>query len=156
MLFFPPRWGPHASRRKRKFTIHEKQIAFTWLFGESHIDRNDCWRLIGEEVTLILDPPQLFIITLFPNRYKDRFIARTVRYRRADGNVRMEWIDGTYSQNQLPRAMATNIQDSVRQAAYIFGAPIPMEEDNVDLVKIAKSFDDEAASHPVPTPRERH
>lgn len=112
MLFFPPRWGPHADRRKRKFGINERQIAFTWLYGELHPEDTQCWRLIGEEITLILDPLQLFIMTMFPNRYKDRHIARTVRFRRADGNVRNEWLNGTY----IPRGNMHPID----RYAYVF------------------------------------
>jgi hypothetical protein len=97
MLFFPPRWGPHADRRKRKYGINEQQIAFTWLYGEIHPERDQCWRLIGEELTLILDPLQLFIMTLFPNRSKDSHIARNARIRRANGNIRNEWLNGSYN-----------------------------------------------------------
>ena len=135
MLFFPPRWGPHANRRKRKYGITERQIAFTWLYGESHIDRMNCWRLVGEEVSLVLDPLQMFIITLFPNRYKDKFIARNARMRRADGNVRIEWLNGFYDPAQLrDRCRALRI-------AYVFCLDkVPTSSYN-DWLSLANTFD---------------
>lgn len=104
MVFFPPRWGPHANRRKREYEILNKQIAYTWLFGELHPSYDGYYRLIGEEVTLVLDPEQVFIVTLYPTKYRDRFIARNARFRRADGNVREEWLNGTYNVNHLRNA----------------------------------------------------
>jgi len=136
MLFFPPRWGPHADRRKRKHGISERQIAFTWLYGESHREREYFWRLIGEEVTLIMDPLQIFIITMFPNRYKDRFIARNARLRRADGNVRLEWLDGTYNP-------ATLLQRSNEyRFNYVFGGKeMPKINEDSSFVEFGKLFD---------------
>ena len=135
MLFFPPRWGTHANMRKRKFGISEKQIAFTWLYGESHPDRDYCWRLIGEEVTLITDPLQLFIITLFPNRYKDRFVSRNARLRRADGNVRLEWVDGFYDPAHLQQLL------TLHKFKYIYSAAVPTPASDVTFDKLAQSFD---------------
>lgn len=101
MVLFPPRWGPHADRRKRDYGILNTQIAYTWLFGEKQPSYGGYWRLIGEEVTLVLDADMVFIMTLYPTRHRDRFIARNARFRRADGNIREEWLDGTYSPANL-------------------------------------------------------
>ena len=135
MRLFPPRWGTHANMRKRKFEITERQIAFTWLYGETHQERDGCWRLIGEEVTLILDPLQLFIITLFPNRHKDRYIARNARMRRADGNLRLEWIDGTYAQDYLEALSAHG------KSSFIFRSVTPYARADSDFSKLAEAFD---------------
>jgi hypothetical protein len=140
MIFFAPRWGPHAARRKRKFGISERQIAFTWLYGETHQERDGCWRLIGEEVTLVLDPLQLFIITLFPNRYKDRFIARNARFRRADGNVRLEWLDGTYAEDYLQALSAHH------KFSYVFGSHKKSTKGDSDFSDLAKAFDAASSS----------
>lgn len=135
MVFFPPRWGPHANRRKRKFGISERQIAFTWLYGESHAEDSGCWRLIGEEITLITDSLQLFIITLFPNRYKDRFIARNARLRRADGNVRLEWVNDFYDIDNLFRRRIAD------RHAYVSGLKEYYRSLDRDSVALAKDFD---------------
>lgn len=142
MLFFPPRWGPHANRRKRKFEIDERQITFTWLYGETHKERDFYWRLIGEKITLILDPMQLFIITMFPNRHKDRFIAHNARLRRADGNVRPEWIDGTYDPDNL------EILSAYCKSSYVFAHHHNSTAIDSNYSKLAKFFDTASAPPP--------
>ena len=92
-MFCLPRWDAHANSRKKRHGISETQIAHTWLYGEPTKQEDGSWRLIGEEITLILSKEGDFIITMYPNKHKDRFTAKVVSQRREDGNIREEWYD---------------------------------------------------------------
>ena len=76
-MFSPPYWGPHAEIAKIRHNITEEEIAETWVYGELEPEptRGNCWRLIGKKVTLVLNKKGNFIITLYPNKYKDQHKA---------------------------------------------------------------------------------
>lgn len=76
-MIFIPRWGDHAGRAKRRHGITEAQIAQTWTFGiveQQPLD--NCWRIIGKEITLIVDEEEGFIVTMYPNKHRDRFTGK--------------------------------------------------------------------------------
>lgn len=78
-------YGIHAVTAQRDHNITNKQVNDAWLFGELVKGKKKCWRLIGEEVTLILNKTGDFIITMYPNKGADREIAESVKERRRDG-----------------------------------------------------------------------
>ena len=85
-----PTWNVHADQAKKRHGISEKQIALTWVHGMAEPTRDGCWRIIGEEITLVTNPAGNFIITMYPNKYRDRFTERIARARRFLGTVRKE------------------------------------------------------------------
>lgn len=78
-----PRWGPHASKAKQRRGITERQIAQTWVFGIETATREGKRMIIGPEITLIMDDN--FIVTMFPNKHRDRFIAKRASYKAKHG-----------------------------------------------------------------------
>lgn len=83
-----PKWGPHADQAKKKRGVTELQIANAWLHGCAEQTKDGYWRLIGEEVTLILEETGEFIVTMYPNRHNDRHTGKIARYHRNNGNIR--------------------------------------------------------------------
>jgi hypothetical protein len=69
-----PQYDLHAVQRARRHGIEEYQIAEAWIYGiiEPSTAQPGCWRCIGAEVTLVLSADKSFIITLYPNKHKDR------------------------------------------------------------------------------------
>ena len=69
-----PKWDKHADKRKREHGIEEYQIAEAWIYGmvEPSTEQKGCWRCVGADVTLVLSANKSFIITMYPNKYKDR------------------------------------------------------------------------------------
>ena len=85
---FVPNWGPHAIQAARRHGITEQQIANAFVYGFPEPTREYCWKLIGEEVTLVLNAGGDFIVTMYPNHYRDRHIAKSVAFNRRIGYVR--------------------------------------------------------------------
>jgi len=69
-----PKWDQHADKRKRKHGIEEYQIAEAWIYGVLRPSKQQpgCWRCVGAEVTLVLNASKSFIITMYPNKFKDK------------------------------------------------------------------------------------
>jgi hypothetical protein len=78
-------YGTHALSAKMDHGIKDKQITDTWFFGEPVKGKRKCWRLIGEEITLVLNKSGDFIVTMYPNKYGDMEIAESVKRRRLEG-----------------------------------------------------------------------
>lgn len=85
---FIPTWGDHADKAKRRHDISEAQIAHTWLFGVAGLTRDGCWRLVGEEVTLVVSATGDFVITMYPNKYNDRHTSKLATWRERKGRTR--------------------------------------------------------------------
>jgi len=89
-----PQWDIHADIRKRRHEIEEYQIAEAWVYGslEPSTDKRNpgCWRLIGSEVTLVLSPKKDFIITMYPNKHRDRLTAERIANAVSIGATRWE------------------------------------------------------------------
>lgn len=75
-----PKWGDHAEKKARYHGIEMYQIAEAWIYGELEMSEAQpgCWRLIGSEVTLVLNADKDFIITLYPNKHNDHEAAERV------------------------------------------------------------------------------
>ena len=86
-----PDWGKHANGAKAKHRIKEEQIALTWLYGELNDDRNNCYRLVGSEVTLVLNQTGEFIITMYPNKPKDYYAQERTKLRIKNGAMRSKF-----------------------------------------------------------------
>ena len=91
---FIPKWGDHADKAKRRHDITEAQIAHTWLFGVIEPTREDCWKIVGEEVTLIVSADGTFVITMYPNKYNDRHTSKLAAWRTKKGNTRGDLSNG--------------------------------------------------------------
>jgi hypothetical protein len=89
-VFSLPKWGPHAEKAKNIHNITEQEIADTWVYGELESTRDGCWRLVGEEVTLVLSRAGTFIITLYPNKHKDTNKSERATNARSIGATRFE------------------------------------------------------------------
>ena len=85
---FIPKWGEHADKAKRRHDITETQIAHAWTFGLAEPTRDNCWRIIGEEVTLVVSADGEFIITMYPNKYNDRHTSKLAEWRAKQGKMR--------------------------------------------------------------------
>lgn len=85
-----PAWGPHAELKKIQHGIEEKDIADAWVFGEVKPGNGGCWRLIGPDVTLVVSTNGEFIITMYPNKFGDRFAAERVKNAMKIGATRFE------------------------------------------------------------------
>jgi len=85
---FIPKWGDHADKAKRRHDITELQIAHTWLYGLAEPTRDNCWRIIGEEVTLVVSKVGDFIITMYPNKHHDRHTSKIAQWRQRKGKTR--------------------------------------------------------------------
>jgi hypothetical protein len=69
-----PKYDQHAKNRALLHGIEEYQIAEAWIYGvivPSKVQKG-CWRCVGADVTLILSANKSFIITMYPNKYKDK------------------------------------------------------------------------------------
>ena len=86
-----PDWGNHANESKVRHGITEKQIASTWVYGDPEPTYGDCWRLVGEEITLVLNQEGNFIITMYPNKKRDLLKAKLIKYRKIRGVIRKEY-----------------------------------------------------------------
>jgi len=85
-----PKWNTHANNRKIRHDIQEYQIAEAWIYGvlkPSKVQKG-CWRCIGSEVTLVLSADRVFIITMYPNKFKDKDAAKIVTDLKSIGSVR--------------------------------------------------------------------
>lgn len=91
-MLSPPQYGPHATLKKNEHNVTEEQIANAWVFGE--LEPSDaqpgCWRLIGDEITLVLSPNGTFIITMYPNKHNDKDTAERVGHAMSVGATRWE------------------------------------------------------------------
>lgn len=85
-----PNWGMHAELKKARHNITEEQIADTWVYGELIQDRDKCYRLVGKDITLVLSSSGEFIITLYPNKYKDKESEERVTNSMAIGATRFD------------------------------------------------------------------
>lgn len=82
-----PDWGRHALSAARRHGITEEQMAETWLFGLEERGKDNCWRIVGKDVTLIMDKKWYFIVTVYPNQHKDRFKAVKAAIKQEKGEV---------------------------------------------------------------------
>ncbi len=89
-----PRWGPHADAAKDRHNLTESQIAHTWVHGYAEQTHDGCWRLVGEEITLVLNEAGNFIITMYPNKHNDRYLGKIAKNRQKMGHVRQKLFKG--------------------------------------------------------------
>ena len=66
-----PKIGTHAEEAKNRHSISELQIINTWHFGSAERSRKGCWRIVGDEITLVLNKVGDFVITMYPNKKRD-------------------------------------------------------------------------------------
>ena len=87
-----PNYDQHAMDRARKHGIEEYQIAEAWIYGiiaPSEVQKG-CWRCVGSEVTLVLSANKSFIITMYPNKFKDQERAERSTNLMSVGTTRFE------------------------------------------------------------------
>ncbi len=87
-----PNYDQHAMKRARKHGIEEYQIAEAWIYGvivPSEVQKG-CWRCVGSEVTLVLSANKSFIITMYPNKFKDQERANRSANLMSVGTTRFE------------------------------------------------------------------
>lgn len=87
MGVYLPNWGPHALKAAKRHGITERQMAEAWLFGSEEKGKDNCWRIIGKDVTLIMDKTWYFIVTVYPTQHKDRFKAVKAAIRQKEGEA---------------------------------------------------------------------
>ena len=86
---YVPDWGPHALRAARRRGITKKQMEEAWLYGIEEKGTDNCHRIIGKDVTLIMDRSWYFVVTVYHNQHKDRFKAVKAAIRQENGEVVM-------------------------------------------------------------------
>ena len=85
-----PKWDDHAEKRKREYNITEKQIAEAWVYGEVRPGDKGRWRLVGKKITLVTNPAGDYIVTMYPNKHKDRHCGERVARAMSIGATRFE------------------------------------------------------------------
>lgn len=83
-----PAWTDHANRRKIRYNITEGEIAETWLFGEAYRKDDRGWKIVGDDITLVVDETGEVIITMYRNSGADRYFEASARLNKVEGNIR--------------------------------------------------------------------
>jgi len=103
-LLYVPKWSKHAERRKDEHNITEKEIADTWIYGipiKTNKEKFERWRIIGNEITLIVTEKTYIIITMFPNSHSDKFYEHCANWNKLSGNIQgiVLAMDESYNSN---------------------------------------------------------
>lgn len=91
-----PEFGPHAKQRQAYHSITIKQIAETLVYGVTRPGGDGTLYHVGPEITPVVAPSHVFVVTMFPNKWADRFNALSAAVRKKEAQ------DGEGGRNQPP------------------------------------------------------